>query len=160
LAQKIILDQKLYQYVLFRPGNKDIEAVAGIFNNSEYIIEKCEVPFSCEFLDCYYEEMPQLTRVYLICKEEEVNTIASVVKDYERNNAFFQASSLRIVCPSHEKNIETIYPFLTVLPCLELTYPELISLVHSKDKQPTLSIHPDKFYLHEQHQALLEALNK
>ena len=47
LAQKIILDQKLYQYVLFRPGNKDIEAVAGIFNNSEYIIEKCEVPFSC-----------------------------------------------------------------------------------------------------------------
>lgn len=31
--------------------------------------------FSEEYLDAYYEELPQLTRAYVLCKEEDVQGI-------------------------------------------------------------------------------------
>lgn len=34
LAQKIILDKKLYQYVVYRPGKAEIEALAEKFSNT------------------------------------------------------------------------------------------------------------------------------
>ena len=40
LAQKIILDKKLYQYVLFMGGDVMIEKVSMKFENTEFIVEK------------------------------------------------------------------------------------------------------------------------
>lgn len=40
LAQKIILDQKLYQYVLHKG---DVEPLTDKFNSTEFIVEKMEV---------------------------------------------------------------------------------------------------------------------
>ena len=45
------------------------------FDNTEFIVEKVEVEFSEEYLDCYYEELPQLTRVYVLCREDELGGI-------------------------------------------------------------------------------------
>lgn len=51
-----------------------------------------------EFLDCYYYEVPQLTRLYLICQREEISQIHSVVRQYQEVNPAFQWDSLRLLC--------------------------------------------------------------
>lgn len=55
--------------MLFR-GKGETEKVARKFDSTEYIVEEIEVDFSEEYLECYFLEMPQLTRVYIICQEE------------------------------------------------------------------------------------------
>lgn len=74
----------MFQYIVYRPGNKDIEAVADKFKNSEFIVEKCEVEMTWEFIDSYFEEYPQLTRVYLLCKTEDVAEIKKAVLNYKQ----------------------------------------------------------------------------
>ena len=46
LAQKIVLDKKLYQYVLFRGQYGGCERMAKKFDNTEFIVEEIEVDFS------------------------------------------------------------------------------------------------------------------
>ena len=65
-----MLDKKLYQYVLYFGNDAILERVSRKFENTEFIVEKMEVEFSEEYLECYYEEMPQLTRVYVFCRED------------------------------------------------------------------------------------------
>ena len=43
LARKIVLDPKLYQFVLFSGDDENIEGIANKFDNSEFVVEKVEV---------------------------------------------------------------------------------------------------------------------
>lgn len=40
LARKIILDKKLYQYVLYRNNDVLLEEIGRKFDNTEFIVEK------------------------------------------------------------------------------------------------------------------------
>lgn len=67
LVQRIILDSQLYQYVAYRNSRSEVELLADKFINSEFILEKIETAFTTEILDCYYYELPRLTRLYILC---------------------------------------------------------------------------------------------
>lgn len=43
LASKIVLDKKLFQYVVYQEGDKEVQSLAEKFNNSEFIVDKWEV---------------------------------------------------------------------------------------------------------------------
>lgn len=46
LAQKIIVDSKLYQYVAYRNNKREIELLADKFMSTEFILEKIETEFT------------------------------------------------------------------------------------------------------------------
>ena len=78
LASKIIIDRKLYQFVVYF-GKGEVQRLANKFENSEYILEEIESNFSQEYLDCYFLEMPQLTRLYIVCREEELSRVQECI---------------------------------------------------------------------------------
>lgn len=164
LAQKIILDKKLYQYVVYRPGKAEIEALAEKFSNTQYIVEKIEVELTWEFLDCYYYEVPQLTRLYLICQREEISQIHSVVRQYQEVNPAFQWDSLRLLClVDAETDISglAVEQSTTYLQNIGgLTYKDIILQVHSRDRQAILSIKADKIYIHQKHHTILKDIER
>ena len=67
MAQKIIIGEKLFQYVVFRSPKKEIGLLTDKFKNSEFIVERVESEFTSEVIDFYYCELPRLTRLYLFC---------------------------------------------------------------------------------------------
>lgn len=161
LGQKIVLDKKLFQYVAYRPGNNEMEAIAVKFRNTKFVVEKCEVDLTWEFIDGYFEEYPQLTRLYLLCRPEDVALIKNAVHSYKQLNSYFQLASLRLIClgassVDHSK-LTSAYPFITFLDYpSSLSYKEIISQVHQKDKKSTLLIKPDRLYLHESQESLMK----
>jgi hypothetical protein len=54
LAQRMVIDSKLYQYVAYRSHRKEIEMLADRFLHTEFILEQVETEFTSEILDFYY----------------------------------------------------------------------------------------------------------
>lgn len=67
LAQRMLVDSKLYQYVAYQTNRPEVETLADKFMKSEFILEKVETAFTSEIIDFYYCELPRLTRLYLLC---------------------------------------------------------------------------------------------
>jgi hypothetical protein len=164
LAEKIVLDRKLFQYVLFRGSDERVRLVAERFENTEYIVENLEVELTEDYLECLFEEVPTLTRVYLLCNEQELPRMQQLVQSYKNSNPLSASGRLRTVCVvAPSANLQALrskHPWVAFLNDTTLSYQEVIRQVHSMDKQVDLRIRPDVLYLHQKHKDLAEAIEQ
>lgn len=99
LAQKIVMEGKLFQYVVYHSRSKsEVEELAERFLETEFILEKVETEYSSEIIDLYYCELPRLTRLYLLCDEGELPHLLALLKIYAGFNPNFHPDSCKVLC--------------------------------------------------------------
>lgn len=164
LAQKIILDSKLDQYVIYR-GSGEVEKLAEKFLNSEFILDKINTEFSCELLDSYYAPQPRLTRLYILCSEEELPNLMAAVKEYEDSNPSFRRASCKLLCllTNILKNDELILsqPQVTFIsnPLQIETHRHLLAYAHHYDPRPNSTLPCHRLFYHRGHPGLPQLLH-
>lgn len=69
LAESLLLENKLYQYVLYRSAKPEIKKLAEMLG-TELIAEKVEGNWKADILDNYFGDFPRLTRLYFLLEEQ------------------------------------------------------------------------------------------
>ena len=99
-------------------------------------------------MECYYDEMPQLTRLYIICKEKELKAMVKTIEEFHKNNPACDPESLKILCLTSSvlimNTLKAKHPWVTFFTeCNSLSYKDIIAEVHKKDKQSRIKIRHD-----------------
>lgn len=166
LAQKIIIDSKLYQYVAYRNNKREIELLADKFMNTEFILEKVETEFTSEIIDFYYCELPRLTRLYLLCDEFELAQLLKLLSIYEEFNPNFSRESCKLICLIGDilKNDELImsHPTVTFISNPEeiKSYDNILKYAHHLEEDSSHALPIDQVFVHQKHLELDKKLNE
>lgn len=165
LAQKIIVDSKLYQYVAYRNHKREIELLADKFMNTEFILEKIETEFTSMIIDFYYCELPRLTRLYLLCDEKELPELLKLLKIYEEFNPSFDRDSCKLLCliTNILNNDELIMNHANVTfisnPEQLRDHHDILRYAHHADHHPSPYLPTDHLFYHSKHPELPHALD-